>query len=99
MAFRSPRRTPYNLSVTTSHFSATATWIPAYFPGVSLLYELWFKRLGRDEMDWEKVRIHPDNATSTVIHDLLPDAEYKFSIHAKTKPGAPFYGMFSEVFR
>ena len=87
---------PYNLSVTTSHFSATVSWLPAYNAGLPLQYVLWFKRLGRDKMDWKTVRIHPDDATAFSIHDLLPDAGYEFSIQAKTNTGD---GMFSKVIR
>ena len=57
---------------------------------------LWFKRLGRDKMDWKTVRIHPDDATSFSIHDLLPDAGYEFSIQAKLSTGD---GLFSKVIR
>ena len=47
-------------------------------------------------MDWKTVRVHPDDATSFAIQDLLPDAGYEFSIQAKTSSGD---GMFSKVIR
>ena len=71
-------------------------WLPAFNSGLPLQYVLWFKRLGRDKMDWKTVRVHPDDATFFAIQDLLPDAGYEFSIQAKTSSGD---GMFSKVIR
>ena len=40
---------PYNISVTTRHFDATVSWLPAFNSGLPLRYVLWYKRLGRDK--------------------------------------------------
>lgn len=78
---------PSNVTVTTSSFSATISWTPAYDGGYDQSYVIWYRIAdltgGGSANEWKTFHVHPDGATSFTLYNLQQDTEYEFVIYAR----------------
>ncbi|XP_013395358.1 protein turtle-like [Lingula anatina] len=76
---------PYNVTVTTTQFSAKIDWKPAYDGGYPQRYVIWFKR--ENDQGWQTISVLPLEATSFTIHKLVPDSAYEFMVMSRNQLG------------
>ncbi|XP_023238689.1 protein turtle-like isoform X2 [Centruroides sculpturatus] len=85
---------PTNLSVNTSAFAATLSWLPAYDGGYEQNYVIWYRLKERDENDWRTIHVQPKGVTTFTIYNLQSNAEYDFQILSRNILGD---GQFSPI--
>ncbi|XP_077524694.1 protein turtle-like isoform X3 [Amblyomma americanum] len=87
---------PTNVSVNTSAFAATVSWLPGYDGGHPQTYVLWYRLVGQGEMEWRTIRVYPDNAITLTIHNLQPESQYEFQVLSRNAFGD---GLYSDIVR
>ncbi|XP_054162943.1 protein turtle-like [Oppia nitens] len=86
---------PTNVSVNTSAFAATVTWVPNHDGGHQQHFSIRYRFSDEDETGWMTLR--PPEATSAfTIYNLKPDTEYDFQVFASNSLGR---GMGSNIIR
>ncbi|KAK2156896.1 hypothetical protein LSH36_202g01008, partial [Paralvinella palmiformis] len=88
---------PYNLSVSTTQYTAKVSWLPAYDGGYPQHYVLWYKRKSDGHSarnEWQTLRVVPDEATSITVYELLPNFNYEFTVLSRNRLGD---GLFSKI--
>ncbi|XP_064471157.1 protein turtle-like isoform X2 [Ornithodoros turicata] len=87
---------PTNVSVNTSAFAATVSWLPGYDGGHAQTYVLWYRLVGQGDSEWRTIRVYPDNAITLTIHNLQPESQYEFQVLSRNAFGD---GLYSEIVR
>uniref|UniRef100_T1JAP3 Protein turtle n=1 Tax=Strigamia maritima TaxID=126957 RepID=T1JAP3_STRMM len=85
---------PTNVSVNTSTFEATVSWLPAYDGGFAQHYLVWYRESSRGDNAWRTLRVYPDGASTYTIFSLSPNTEYDFQVLSRNELGD---GMFSDI--
>lgn len=86
---------PYNISVNTTEFTATVSWLPGYSggPDYKQEYTIWYREAGTSA-DWSRVPVNPVGSTFITVNNLKPSTLYEFQIVGKNAHGD---GMLSKV--
>ncbi|XP_022658535.1 protein turtle-like [Varroa jacobsoni] len=84
---------PTNVSVNTSAFAATVSWLPGYDGGHKQEYIIWYRLAHQEDVDWRTIRVVPENAVALTIHNLQPESVYEFQVLSRNAFGD---GYFSE---
>ncbi|OQR68508.1 protein turtle-like [Tropilaelaps mercedesae] len=84
---------PTNVSVNTSAFAATVSWLPGYDGGHKQEYIIWYRLAQQEDVDWRTIRVVPENAVALTIHNLQPESTYEFQVLSRNAFGD---GYFSE---
>ncbi|KAG0423869.1 hypothetical protein HPB47_000359 [Ixodes persulcatus] len=87
---------PTNVSVNTSAFAATVSWLPGYDGGHPQTYVLWYRLVGQGDAEWRTIRVYPDNAITLTIHNLQPESQYEFQVLSRNAFGD---GLYSDIVR
>ncbi|XP_077563863.1 protein turtle-like isoform X3 [Haemaphysalis longicornis] len=87
---------PTNVSVNTSAFAATVSWLPGYDGGHPQTYVLWYRLVGQGDAEWRTIRVYPDNAITLTIHNLQPESSYEFQVLSRNAFGD---GLYSDIVR
>ncbi|CAG2164487.1 unnamed protein product [Oppiella nova] len=88
---------PTNVSVNSSAFAATVTWVPNYDGGHQQFFSIRYRFSDEDETGWKTIRVQPPETTSTfTIYNLQTDTEYDFQVFASNSLGR---GMGSNIVR
>ncbi|XP_054718152.1 protein turtle-like [Uloborus diversus] len=85
---------PTNVTVNTSSFDATLTWLPAYDGNYEQTYVIWYRLADQGISEWRTVRVVPEGATTVTLYNLQPDTEYEFQVLSRNILGD---GLFSPV--
>lgn len=85
---------PTNVSVNTSAFAATVTWLPAYDGGYDQSYVVWYRLADQGDSDWRTIKVIPDATTTITLYNLQPESIYDFQVLSKNVLGD---GMFSVI--
>ncbi|KAI0211548.1 Protein turtle [Lamellibrachia satsuma] len=85
---------PYNLSVSTTQFAATISWLPGYNGGFRQHYVLWYRMQDGSQQRWMTIRVIPAKVTSITVYKLYPDMMYQFMVLSRNQLGD---GFFSEI--
>ncbi|GAB1598970.1 uncharacterized protein LOC106876426 isoform X4 [Argonauta hians] len=84
---------PYNVTVTTSLFTAKVQWMPAYDGGLEQNYVIWFRNSGLIKSNWQTIGVPPGDKTTFIIYSLEADSDYEFMVLSRNSLGR---GLFSE---
>ncbi|XP_076333287.1 protein turtle-like isoform X2 [Tachypleus tridentatus] len=87
---------PTNVTVVTSAFSASLSWLPAYDGNYPQSYVIWYRLMEEAESPWRTIRVDPDEASTFTIYNLQPNSEYEFRVLSRNTLGD---GMFSPTVR
>lgn len=78
---------PTNLTVNTSAYSATISWLPAYDGGYAQSYVVWYRESDRGDASWRMINVSPEGATSITVYNLVPNTSYDFRILSRNRLG------------
>ncbi|KAL1483747.1 hypothetical protein MTO96_032981, partial [Rhipicephalus appendiculatus] len=87
---------PTNVSVNTSAFAATVSWLPGYDGGHPQTYVLWYRLVGQGDAEWRTIRVYPETAITLTIHNLQPESQYEFQVLSRNAFGD---GLYSDIVR
>ncbi|XP_036358845.1 uncharacterized protein LOC115211947 isoform X2 [Octopus sinensis] len=82
---------PYNVTVTTSLFTAKVQWMPAYNGGLEQNYVIWFRNTDALESNWQTIRVPPGDKTSFIVYSLEADTLYEFMVLSRNIMGNGLY--------
>ncbi|XP_055945123.1 protein turtle-like isoform X2 [Argiope bruennichi] len=85
---------PTNVTVNTSSFDATLTWLPAYDGNYEQTYVIWYRLADQGISEWRTVRVVPEGSTTVTLYNLQPDTEYEFQVLSRNILGD---GLFSPI--
>ncbi|XP_022243932.1 protein turtle-like [Limulus polyphemus] len=82
---------PLNITIKTSAFSATLSWLPAYDGNYPQSYVIWYRTAEQGDSPWRTMRVDPDEATTFTIYNLQPSSEYEFRVLSRNTLGDGMY--------
>ena len=77
---------PTNVTVNSSAFSATISWLPSHDGGYEQTYIIWYRQSDGQtaaDADWKTIKVYPEGSTTFTLYNLQQDTEYEFQVYSR----------------